>query len=157
MNWEAIGAIGEILGAIAVLLTLAYLAAQIRQNTNSVRTSTFQQVVSDMAHAIEQLNQNADLNRIWYAGLRDFEGLEQLEKQRFATYITSILRRYENILYQSREGTLDSSNLEGLIGQMSGIMSSPGTQVWWSRARGLFNTELQDHVDNELIVNGEDA
>lgn len=32
MNWEAIGAVGEILGAIAVLLSLAYLAVQIRQN-----------------------------------------------------------------------------------------------------------------------------
>ena len=37
MNWEAIGAVGEILGAIAVLLSLAYLAVQIRQNTASVR------------------------------------------------------------------------------------------------------------------------
>ncbi len=30
MNWEAIGAIGEILGAFAVVLTLAYLAVQVR-------------------------------------------------------------------------------------------------------------------------------
>ena len=30
MNWEAIGAIGEIVGAVAVVLTLAYLAIQVR-------------------------------------------------------------------------------------------------------------------------------
>ena len=30
MNWDAIGAIGEILGAIAVVATLFYLAVQIR-------------------------------------------------------------------------------------------------------------------------------
>ena len=33
MNWEAIGAIGEILGALGVVITLAYLATQIQQNT----------------------------------------------------------------------------------------------------------------------------
>ena len=33
MDWEAIGAIGETLGAIAVLVTLVYLAVQVRQNT----------------------------------------------------------------------------------------------------------------------------
>ena len=33
MNWEAIGAVGKILSALAVLVTLAYLAIQIRQNT----------------------------------------------------------------------------------------------------------------------------
>ena len=41
MNWEAIGAIGEILGAIAVLVTLVYLAAQIRQNSRFVKAATY--------------------------------------------------------------------------------------------------------------------
>ncbi len=36
MNWEAIGAIGEILGALAVFVTLIYLAVQIKQNTRSM-------------------------------------------------------------------------------------------------------------------------
>lgn len=36
MNWEAIGASGEVVGAIAVILTLLYLAIQIRQNTRAV-------------------------------------------------------------------------------------------------------------------------
>ena len=33
MNWEAIGAIGEIIGAISVLATLIFLSSQLRQNT----------------------------------------------------------------------------------------------------------------------------
>ena len=36
MNWEAIGALGEVVGAIAVVLTLAYLAIQVRQNSNAL-------------------------------------------------------------------------------------------------------------------------
>ncbi len=46
MNWDAIGAIGEILGAIAVLGTLIYLAAQIRQNTASVTTATYESMMA---------------------------------------------------------------------------------------------------------------
>jgi len=42
MNWEAIGAIGEIIGAAAVLGSLIYLAVQIRQNTRSVEANTMQ-------------------------------------------------------------------------------------------------------------------
>ena len=37
MNWEALGAIGEIVGAVAVVLTLGYLAVQILQNVAQVR------------------------------------------------------------------------------------------------------------------------
>ena len=39
MNWDAIGAIGEILGALAVVLTLGYLAIQVKQNTHSMKVA----------------------------------------------------------------------------------------------------------------------
>jgi hypothetical protein len=39
MNWDAIGAIGEVLGAIAVVVTLIYLGVQIRQNTEREKMS----------------------------------------------------------------------------------------------------------------------
>ena len=36
MNWEALGAIAELLGALAVFLTLAYLTIQVRQNSKAL-------------------------------------------------------------------------------------------------------------------------
>ena len=44
MNWEALVAIEEIVGAIAVVLTLGYLAVQIPQNTRELRLNTFQSI-----------------------------------------------------------------------------------------------------------------
>ena len=40
MNWDALGSIGEIVGAIAVVSTLAYLSVQIRQGTKAARIQT---------------------------------------------------------------------------------------------------------------------
>ena len=37
MNWDALGAIAELLGAIAVFLTLAYLTVQVRQNSAALK------------------------------------------------------------------------------------------------------------------------
>ena len=39
MNWDAVGAIGQILGSVAVLVTLGYLAAQIRQTKHQMQRS----------------------------------------------------------------------------------------------------------------------
>ena len=36
MNWDALGAVAELLGAIAVFLTLAYLTVQVRQNSKAL-------------------------------------------------------------------------------------------------------------------------
>ena len=52
MNWEAVGAISELVGAIAVLLSLLYLASQIRQGTATTRVQTVQHLLtSDTASA----------------------------------------------------------------------------------------------------------
>ena len=45
MNWDAIGAVGEVLGALAVVLTLAYLAIQIRQNTAIAKMAAMQNII----------------------------------------------------------------------------------------------------------------
>ena len=42
MNWQAIGAVGEIGGAVGVILTLIYLAGQLRQNTNALRSASYE-------------------------------------------------------------------------------------------------------------------
>ena len=46
MNWEAIGAVGETVGALAVLVTLVYLAVQIRQNTKAVQAAAVDSTTS---------------------------------------------------------------------------------------------------------------
>lgn len=42
MNWEAVGAFGEIIGALAVLITLIYLSVQIRESSEATRIQTAQ-------------------------------------------------------------------------------------------------------------------
>ena len=49
MNWEALGAIGELAGAIGVIATLGYLAIQIRQNTSAVQSAAAQTVHENFA------------------------------------------------------------------------------------------------------------
>lgn len=46
INWEAISAIGKIVGALAVLVTLIYLAIQLKQNTTAVATSTYESTMT---------------------------------------------------------------------------------------------------------------
>ena len=101
MNWEALGAIGEVVGAAGVIVTLGYLAIQIRQNAQSVRASAFQEAIRDAAQITDELSHDAELTRIWFAGQHDFEALTGEERRRFAVYCTSVFRRYENIILPS--------------------------------------------------------
>ena len=46
MNWEAIGAVGEVLGALAVISTLLYVAVQIRQTNDISRFNTTKEIMA---------------------------------------------------------------------------------------------------------------
>ena len=59
MNWDAIGAIGELIGAIAVVITLIFLTVQLKQNTKSIRASTRSQHTEAVSNTLATLqNQN---------------------------------------------------------------------------------------------------
>ncbi len=83
-NWEAIGAIGEILGAIAVLLTLIYLVAQIKQNTASVVTATYESMMSGITDINLVVVGNSELASLPVRGGRDPDSLDYEEALRYA-------------------------------------------------------------------------
>ena len=155
MNWDLIGATGEWAGAIVVVATLFYLARQIRQNTETSRDIAVQTAVSDFAHGTDELNRDPELVRIWFEGRKDFRSLKQLEKQRFALYLTSAFHRHELVLYLSRQGKLDEMAVGGLWAQMEYAFEGQGTRDWWSQSRNLFNSEFQAYCD--LVISKVDG
>ena len=53
MTIDELGSLGEFIGSIIVLISLVYLALEIRSNTETARTSTYQAVSLNLAHSIE--------------------------------------------------------------------------------------------------------
>ena len=83
MTLQDLGDIGERVGAIGVVVSLVYLAIQIRQNTRSVRSASFQEAIRDVIAITDALGTDEELSRIYWKGLADFESLEQDERRRY--------------------------------------------------------------------------
>jgi len=98
---EALGNIGDFLGGIGVVVTLIYLAGQIRQNTRSIETSSFQAAQRDIAGLLDTLSHDPELTRIFLDGNRDFESFSKEDRRRYAIFAASFLRRYETLLHQT--------------------------------------------------------
>jgi hypothetical protein len=79
MNWEAIGAVGEIVGAIAVIATLAYLAIQVRQNTNSVQGAAELEASKQFTDWHSRITNSLELRTVWDKGAAG-ENLPDVER-----------------------------------------------------------------------------
>ena len=91
MNWDAIGAIAELLGAIAVLATLLYLAIQIRQSSSSIHNQTSWAITQALDSLNTQITEHGEVTDIWIRGREDPDSLSQEEFERFRSFTLSWL------------------------------------------------------------------
>ncbi len=142
MNWDAIGAIGEILGAIAVLGTLIYLAAQIRQNTASVTTATYESMVSGATDVNLVVVGNPEVASILNRGARDPRSLDDDEAYRYSMMMRCYANQWLKQLRLFELGALDARDWERLAQEAAQALSSPGGKMFRER----------NHVFDDLYV-----
>ena len=146
MNWEAIGAIGEIVGAIAVVITVAYLAVQIRQNTQTVRASTFQ-AISDSSQGRLFALQNVENARVWRIGMSEPLKLNEDERMLYILMLAATARGWDNLYYQHRSGLLDSSQWGGYAKTIKAFVNTAGFRYFWQHRMGQFSAEFESFVE----------
>ena len=84
MNWTAIGAVGEVLGAIAVVLSLVYVAAQVRHNTTALSRASSADAIAGIRHWNQNLIEDPVMVGIFGQGVEDMNGLDEAGRARFA-------------------------------------------------------------------------
>ena len=138
MNWEAIGAIGDAIGGLAVVASLVYLALQIRHNTRSVEAATYQSVAESMADAAYHLADTPD------------------ESLRAGLLYIATLRRYENLHFQVKRGHLSESDVQGFFVSLAAYLSGYGgadgfdTREGWELAKSVFHPEFVAFVEESM-------
>ena len=106
MNWEAAGAIGEIVGAGAVVLTLIYFSFQLRQNTKSVNSTNFNSAMQGFNSFNAVLMADTKLTGLFYKGHADPQSLGDDERLQYAQMMACVANIYRNLLHQYLDGSL---------------------------------------------------
>ena len=130
MNWDAVGAIAEVVGAAGVLITLMYLAVQIRHNSASVDASTEDGVTSGFNDVNNVIAADAELARIFTGGLEHPESLSDEEAVRFSFLFSSYVNQYNRLLVLNRKGTFPDDRWLMYAQELAVLVSSPGGALW---------------------------
>jgi len=150
MTLQDLGSVGEFVAAVATVVTLVYLAIQIRQNTRFVRASSFQACTRDAFDIIDQIALDPELNRIYFAGTRDYRSLSAEDRKRFGAFMSSLLGRWENFEFQCSQSVLDRESFSFFHANMRVAFSQRGTWQWWDKARHLFSPAVQQLIEDQF-------
>ena len=138
MNWDAIGAIAEVIGAIAVIITLAYLAIQIRQNSRLLESSLVEAHVNAASEISKILATDSDAANIFWDGLensRDSLNLEQ--RRRFDALIFLFVTSGYQAYRQKDDAALTRADW---------ILNFQGFQDWWVQYSGTYPQDFTDYI-----------
>src|SRR5215813_11708195 len=107
INWDAISAISQLIGSLAVVLSVLYLAVQVHQNTRVAKLAMQDAAATALRDVTKPLMENAELERIWRVGIEDISALSVEERARFFHAAYQFLKAFETIHFHHVYGMMD--------------------------------------------------
>ena len=147
MNWEAIGAVGEILGALAVVATIVYLARQVSDNSKQVKLNTTQSYASLVQDAYASVYANDQTIRAWIIGNKEPTALEQDELQLCFHLMDRQINNAVPLINHYNEGAMSREEFDHYKGFFLDMMSTDGGKAWMSSDNNKFGPTIKNMGD----------
>jgi len=153
MDWEAISAVGEVTGAIAVVMTLVYLAIQIKSNATMTKAAIREQRTAGFNAATYEWIRQADAFTKVFNG----EALDPAETFRITLATQAVFREWEAWAYHRRIGLLDDSEWNPILENFRVVLSIPGMVEHWNQSKDTYSENLVNLIDGLLETLGSEA
>jgi len=142
-----LGSLGEFISGIAVVVTLVYLAIQIRHNTRAVRSSMHQDMVESTLRIAESVSDNADVGRIVLRADEDYDALTAVERIRFEAYAERVFSNFESVFYSYRNSMIEQDLWESWESSYLDDISRNSLRRFWHELHPLHLSDFMDFID----------
>ena len=146
MNWDAISAISQLVGSIAVVVSVLYLAVQLRSSTRVARVAAMDAAAAALRDVTKPFMENAELARIWRTGLENLETLSPDEQARFFHAAHQFLKALETIHYHYVYGLLDPQLWAGWRDLLHHYIACPGIKFYLTRRNAVFSERFRKFI-----------
>ena len=157
MDINTLAAWGEFLGGIAVVVSLVYLAGQIRQNSRLLAASTSTTTDNYNNSMNTLIIQDPVMARIFWDGLADRETLSEPDRRRFDPMMSMTVNSFQQHFRLARDGVLGSEAWTDIEKGQSYLAHQPGFRDFWTQWReAAYSGRFRDYMDG-LIRESEAA
>jgi hypothetical protein len=145
MNWDALGAVAELVGSAAVILTLIYLAMQIRQSSNIASAEASRDSTKIWDDALQDMIRN---NATMLPALKNLAVLDQDARYAVVSRIARLIQAHGIMWQQSELGVASEQTLAIADKALASVLTTPGGRAYWAKS-GAFWIH-PDHVDRMI-------
>lgn len=146
MNWDAVGAIAELLGAAAVVVSLVYVATQVRESTRQARRDATRDLATRMSDISLAVASSPELGELLVRGGADLTQLSKGDQARYRGLMNSLFRSLEQQFLLRREGALDDESWRAVQHITRDFAALPGAQTYLTDRGQWYTPSFLDHV-----------
>ena len=146
MNWEAINAVSQFVSSIAVVLSVLYLAVQVHRSTRVARVAAQDAAAAAVRDVTNTFMENAEMARIWRAGLENLDSLPAEEQARFFHATHQFLKALETIHFHHTNRLMDEQLWLGWQEMLKHYIVAPGIVHYWDLRHELFSERFRKYV-----------
>jgi len=155
MSWTDLGALGEILGAIAVVISLVYLSRQVRNNTQAVRTGNAAGVQANFQRLARQFYTDRELGGLIIRAMSGEEDFSPADRLAAYAYFFDFLKTAELAYLQYLNGDLDGPLWEASLEFYRAYFGTPGFRMYWKERQSAFVPEFRVAMAEWLSTPGQ--
>ncbi len=139
--------VSEIIGALAVVISLLYVGSEIQQNTAATKLGMHQSSIAMGADWEDRLFE-ADFAEIYESGINDCSALSAADKLKFEKYVNQGLNIWEFARYSHDTGMMDDEIWGGWDGFFRSEINQESWQEIWRLVRHGYGKSFQEYVDD---------
>ena len=140
----------EIVGGLVVLITLIYLAVQVRQNNIALHSATAQAIHNTFMEGFTMLCTDDELNRVYRIGILDPTQLNEDEMAKFFAFLGYFTASMHNAHYQHTTGAVDRNVTGSWLEGYQQVYQTPGFQMFWPLRKHFYSEAYRAYVEEKM-------
>jgi hypothetical protein len=153
MDINTLAAWGEFIGGIAVVVSLVYLALQIRQNSKLLRASTASATIAAFNATAGLMAQDPEAARIYWDAMADRAALSESDRRQFDAMMGMNFNQWNQEHQLATDGVIAQAVWESRTRAMRRFLKEQGMRQWWGEWRDMYADDFCCFVDG-LIREG---
>ena len=152
-NLENIALLVEIIGGIAIIISLLFVGLQLKISAKATRSATAATTVSELTTWYSNLGNSEQGSYVFWHFMSNPDSLTPEKRFQAIVNIHGIMLTWQNSYYLVKEGTLDKRVQESLLEIINGVKNNPGFQMYWQSRKATFLKEFQEYVEDLMATN----
>ena len=150
MSIQEWGSIGEVIGGVAVIITLIYLARQIKAQTKEARLLATRDLARDWAEMLRFISGDDKNFDLYSKALQDYANLSDGERVKAYMMFSQAMRLLEIHYLHLSEGNFEPKLFVAMDYRVKELSVFPGVQQFWAGNQQQYNADFIKYVDGAI-------